>query len=412
MSAAEKIFARLAGAPGSKAEAQNGLRHVASLTMTKLGDGLMDPKLVLAWLAGAIGVPSAFVSAFVPLREAGALLPQLWLASRLEQMRARRIMWAVGSAGQGIAALGLALCAWRLSGMAAGIAFVICLALFAVSRAAASVSYKDVLGKTVREARRGAVTGLAGSIASVGVLAFALMLALGGLPGQGALIAALFLAAALWGAAALTFMTLDESPSTPGPKRAPLAALLHVKKDARLRAFIIARGCLVATALAPPFIVLIAGRGAGALGQLGALVVASSAAAFLSSYVWGRLADRSARLVLVAAGLIGALAMVVAVLLGRAGLTWALPGALFVLMIAHNGVRLGRSTYLVDMAPEAHRAAYAASANTLIGGLLLLAGALGGALSFVSSEAALMGFAVLALIGAWRAFALPEARAD
>jgi 4-hydroxybenzoate polyprenyltransferase len=52
---------------------------------------------------------------------------------------------------------------------------------------------------------------------------------------------------------------------------------------------------------------------------------------------------------------------------------YILPVLLFGLMIAYQGVRLGRSTHLVDMADKDTRAAYTALSNTIIG-LLLLAG--------------------------------------
>ena len=53
-------------------------------------------------------------------------------------------------------------------------------------------------------------------------------------------------------------------------------------------------------------------------------------------------------------------------------------GIVFVLSLAHEGVRLGRSTYLVDLASEQTRAHYTAVSNTVIGALLLLMGAVSG----------------------------------
>jgi MFS family permease len=185
-----------------------------------------------------------------------------------------------------------------------------------------------------------------------------------------------------------------------------------LRDDKRLARFVVARGFLVATALSPPYIVLIAGEGDSSIGELGFLVIASSAAAFLSTYAWGRMADRSSRRVLILSGLLGAAAMVGAVALASAGLAetvWAMPAALFVLMIAHHGVRQGRSIFIVDMAPDDRRASYAAAANTVIGVLLLVVGALGGALSALGPQAALLGFAVFAVIGAAVAVGLPEA---
>lgn len=178
--------------------------------------------------------------------------------------------------------------------------------------------------------------------------------------------------------------------------------------------FVAARGFLTATALAPPYIVLLTGDTdavGAALNRLGALVIASAAAALVSSWIWGRFADRSSRRVLMAAGAIGAAAMVLAVAVAASGVVpgVGLPVALFVLVIAHQGVRNGRSTYLVDIAPAEARADYAAAANTAIGTLLLLTGLVGGGLSFIGPSAALVGFALMSLVGAWVAHGLDEA---
>ncbi len=407
----DALFTRIAGKPELEHEAPNGLRHVAALTMTKLADGLIDPKLVLAWLFTALAVPTGFISALVPIREAGALLPQLWLATRLEAMTQRKWMWVVGSVGQGIAAAAIAFAALRLEGAAAGWVIVVALAVLAVSRAAASVSYKELLGKSVGESRRGAVTGMAGSLSAAGVVVFALLLVGGVLKGQVALAGAVALAAALWLVSALIFVTLQESPSKPDRSGRIGAVLLLLRDDKRLARFVVARGFLVATALSPPYIVLIAGEGENSIGDLGFLVIASSAAAFLSTYAWGRMADRSSRRVLILSGLLGAAAMVGAVTLSWLGLAesvWAMPAALFLLMIAHHGVRQGRSIFIVDMAPEGRRGSYAAAANTVIGVLLLVAGAGGGLLSMLGPEATLIGFAGLAVTGAAIAAGLPE----
>lgn len=408
----ERAFETLAGDPETPAEARNGLRHVVSLSMTKLADGLIDPKLVLSYLLNALGAPAVLVSALVPIREAGALLPQVLLAHRLERMRMRRWMWVAGSVGQGIAAALIALAALTLEGAAAGWAFVAAITLLAVSRSAASVSFKDILGKTVGKRRRGSVTGLAGSVASAGVFAFALLLVSGWLSGTVVLAAAVGVAALLWVTAALVFATLEEDPSPAEGNGDALRPWKLLREDGIFARFVAARGFLTATALAPPYLVLLSGGEGSGLGQLGALVVASSAAAFLASYAWGKVADWSSRRVLILAGVLGALAMGAAVgaeVLGLAQTIWAMPAALFVLMIAHHGVRQGRSTYLVDFAKDADRAAYAATANTLIGGLLLVSGAIGGGLSFIGPAAALAGFAIMALIGAGLSFGLTEA---
>ncbi|ETX16134.1 MFS transporter permease [Roseivivax halodurans JCM 10272] len=392
----------------SAREARNGLRHMISLSVQKVADGLIEPKLVLAWLMNALGAPAVLVSLLVPIREAGALLPQILLAGFVEARAIRKWVWVAGCAVQGLGAAGIALSALFFEGWVAGVAICLSLAVLALARAACSVSYKDILGKTVGKTRRGSVKGVAGSASSAAVLVFALLLISGLLQDRGPLIAAVALAAGLWIAAAAIFSTLEEQRSEP-QERAALD-LTPLREDAQFRRFIAARGALTATALAPPYLVLLSG-GDGALQQLGALLLASAAAAFVSSYVWGRLSDRSSRKVLILSGLSGSVAMAAAVIAGALGWTEGLivsPLILFVMQIAYQGVRVGRSTYLVDMAPKDSRSTYSAIANTSIGVLLIAAGAFGGALSVGGALWALAGFAILSAIGAVIALGLKE----
>lgn len=405
-------FERLTGQESDKAEARNGLRHIFSLSLTKIADGLIDPKLVLSWLLGVLGAPGSIVALLVPLREAGALLPQVLLAPWLEQRKQRRWMWVAGSAGQGLMAVGIAASAIFLQGWAAGLAICILLAALAVFRAACSVSYKDILGKTVGQTKRGAVTGMAGSVASIAVLVFAGLMLSGLIQTKAAVIAAIALAACLWIAAAVIFSTLNEDDSTPQTDTGLHRFRDVIREDANLRRFILVRGLLTATALAPPFLAVMTTQGDdNNLRTLGALLVASAAAGFVSSYAWGWLADRSSRLMLLAAGLLGALAMaagVAANLAGWAQTTAIIPGVLFVLMVAYHGVRQARSTYLVDISPEDRRTVNSAVANLAIGIILLLAGAFGGALSWVGPNAALIGFAAMSALGGLAALGLRD----
>ncbi|WP_342665312.1 hypothetical protein [Roseicyclus elongatus] len=104
----------------AEAEKGNALRHVISLSMTKLADGFIDPKLVLSWLVGALGAPALFVGLLVPIREAGALLPQLFSAGWVQAQRRRKWIWAAGSLTQGLAAAGIVLAALLLQGWGGG----------------------------------------------------------------------------------------------------------------------------------------------------------------------------------------------------------------------------------------------------------------------------------------------------
>ncbi len=419
----ETLFEALtddSGSPGGlepdarEVEPGNFLRHVLSLSMTKIADGLIDPKLVLSWLLSTLGASAVFVGLLVPIREAGALLPQLFVAGRVHALPRRKWVWAGGSIGQGIATSGIVLAGLTMEGNAAGAMICALLAVLAVCRSLCSVSYKDILGKTVGKTRRGTATGLAASAASIGVILFALALLFGLADRMALVIGALALAAALWLIAGTLFSTLGEmrSRATDEGSVNPLSQLSLLREDPQLVRFIVTRGLLVATALAPPYLVLLGtADGQAAFQQLGALVLASAVASLMSSYVWGRLSDRSSRQVLRLSGAVGAAALGAAVVLDLVGLIetfWALPLVLFVLMIAYHGVRQGRSTYLVDMAPPDARAAYTAVSNTVIGLILLLSGAFGGLASLLGVEVTLVAFAVMSLAAALVATGLDE----
>jgi len=405
----KNLTARLVSSDMSEPEARNVRRHLVALTLTKIADGLIDPKLVLSWLLGILGAPTVFVGLLVPIREAGALLPQLVFGAILQGLRQRRWVWVIGSAVQGLAAAMIAVAAFSLTGWAAGLAICALLALLALARAACSVSYKDILGKTVGQSRRGAVTGLAGSVSAAAVLVFAVLLLTGVLQTRGAVIGVIAIAALAWGIAAMVLAQLNEDDSTPETTDATGGYLAILRGDANLRRFILVRGLLVSTALAPPYMVVLSAQGGAGLNTLGALVLASSGASFLSSYIWGRMADEHSPKVLLLAGVAGGCAMLAAIFaegLGRANSPGVIPAILFLLMLAYHGVRQARSVYLVDISDENKRSQNAALANTAIGIILLLAGAFGGALSFIGPTGALAGFAVMAFLGGGLALTL------
>ena len=371
---------------------RNFITHIAALGTTKMADGLIDPKLVLSWLLTQLGAPAVFIGLLVPVRESGALLPQLLTAASLRRLSKRKWAWSIGSAIQGLSAAAIALAAMFLEGAAAGIAIVSALGVLALARSVCSVTYKDVLGKTVSKARRGTATGTASSLAAFFVIIFGAILATGTLSRMPVVLAGLLVAAGLWLLAAVLFSTLQEEAGATEGGANPLSAAMEniglLAKDAQLRRFIATRGLLISTALAPPFMVALGSNGdaENAFGGLGLLVIASAGASLISSYVWGRLADRSSRKVLIFSAIAASIALAATLALNALGLltsVWGLPAVIFALMLAYQGVRLGRSTHLVDMATQDTRAAYTALSNTIIGLLL----AAGGAFSLVAEYA-------------------------
>ncbi|MEC7378058.1 MAG: MFS transporter, partial [Pseudomonadota bacterium] len=116
---------------------------LASNVLTKLGDLLISPKTVLAWLMSAIGAP-ALVAWLVPIRESGSLVPQMVIAAWVRRKAVRKWFWTLGSLGQAVSVVGMAASVWFLEGYPAGYGIIASLVLFSLARGFCSVSMKDV----------------------------------------------------------------------------------------------------------------------------------------------------------------------------------------------------------------------------------------------------------------------------
>ncbi|MEP7282933.1 MAG: hypothetical protein ABI696_13210 [Rubrivivax sp.] len=397
--------------------------HVTSLSLTRVGEGLADAKLVLAWLLDAIGAPTWAMGLLVPVRESLAMLPQLLISAWIRRRPLRKHVYVAGCVVQGASIIGIGAVALTLSGTLAGIFAIALIAAFALGRSLCSISHKDVLAKTVDKGRRASVSGVAGSVAAAVTLLTAVAYSAGWLPLTVPVVAGAVIVGGLaWLLAALVFESIREVPgATEGAVDGALAAVIAqfalLRSDTRLRQLIITRVLLLSTALAPPFYIALSGDfEPGGLGTLGQFMIASAAAALVSAYVWGHLADRSSRRVLMAAAALAALANGVAAF---TALVWPqrleadlfLPAMLFVLMTAHQGVRLARSVHVVDMADLANRAAYTALSNSVVG-LVLLAGGVFGVIGQVFGVATVLAvFALMAALAVITASGLDEVQA-
>jgi hypothetical protein len=385
----------------------NFFAYLAANLLTKVGDELASAKLILPWLLGSLAAPTLLIGLLVPIREAGVLLPQLVVAAVIRRLPRRKGVWIIGALLSATALGLMALAAATLTGALAGWVIVALLVVFSLARGLCSVSAKDVLGKTVSKARRGNLMGLSAGIAGALTLALGLYLELAADSGPLTFAALLGGGAALFALGALVFRQIREQPgATEGGGNALETAIESIgllRTDAAFRHYVLVRISLLSVALAPPFYVLLAQQHSSGLGGLGLMIIASGMAGTVSAPVWGRLSDRSARLVMViAAALAGLLGL----------LTWGLAKAdaailddtatfplLFLLLgVAHAGVRLGRKVYLVDMATSGNRAAMVAVSNSLIG-VVMLAGGLIGLLGDAALVVLVLGIAALAASG-------------
>ena len=401
---------------------RNFVLNVLNGSATKLAEELASPNLVLAWLLAALGAPTFLAGLLVPVRQAGAMLPQLAIVSRIKSYKKRKWFWVGAGLVQAVALLLMAALVYILTNaLLAGVAVVVCLAIFSVASGVGSVSFKDVLAKTVPEGRRG--TLLASRATSGGVLALGAGLLLKNYVADVNFLTPylilLLVAAGLWFGAALLFAAIKEEDGVTDDSGRPALAEARagfrlLREEPGFRRFIIARALLLSVTLSIPFYALDAKTLTGSTaGDLGIFVIAISLARVLSSPFWGRFSDRSSRMVMMLGGGLAGAAGILAVafvLLPSAWQSAYLYGAIFfVLGIARSGIRLGRKTYLVDAAPADDRPLYVAVSNTIIGAVTLSSGLMGLISSAFGLRILLAVFVGLAFAGVLLSWRMPEA---
>lgn len=405
----------------------NGLRLVGAQGLQSAGDQTVNASTVLPWLFAALGVPPALVGLLVPIRESGSMLPQAFLTPLVVRARRRSLVFAAGALVQaacvavmtGVATLG--------HGLAAGVTILTALAVFSLGRCLCSIASKDVQGRTIPKGERGQITGLATMAAGLVAVTLGVGIRLLGDDRLDAGTLAWLLAAGAlaWTASAVLSAQVrepDDTPDEAGEADADSPGALArswalLRDDRGFRHFVTVRSLLLVSSLSPPFIVTLSLQaGADGLSGLGGYVLASGVAALLGGRMFGRLADRSSRR-LMALGAASASAVIVAVvvLTRLAGVDGASgPGALalvsayFLLTLIHTGVRVGRKTYLVDMASGDRRTVYTAVSNTTMGVVLLLVGGASAAVAAVDVVWALLLLAGLGTLGVVLGLRLPE----
>ncbi|MBW3658247.1 MAG: MFS transporter [Actinobacteria bacterium] len=398
----------------------NGVKLVSAMTLQKIGDRVVDAKTVLAWLFAAMGAPAFLTGLLVPVRESGSLLPQAALVPFVRRRPRRKWVWIAGATGQATAVTAMALLAAFGGGAAAGWGILAALAVFSLSRSLSSISSKDVLGRTIPKGQRGQISGAATVTSGLAAITVGVAIRVFGQDAGPRTFAVLLAAAATtWMLGLLVYATIRE-PAGDHDADADTSdigrALSLLRDDPPFRRFVIARTLLLVSALAPPFVVTIATRETGdAIAGLGPFVIAQGVASLVGGRTWGRLADRSSRWVMVLAS--GLAATVVLLFLAAirvqavAALALTYPLVYFVLALLHTGARIGRKTYVVDLAEGDRRTEYVAVANTAMGVLLLATGAVSAAIASLGVEAALAFLAVLGLAAVPVARSLPEVSA-
>lgn len=388
---------------------------------TKLAEQIASPSLVLPWFLAALGAPATLTGFLVPVSRGGSLLPQLAVSAKIRAFEVRKWFWVGAGTVQFLALLLMALTAVLFTGKTAGIMVLFLLLLFSMASGVGSVSFKDVLAKTIPKGKRGTLLSLRALLGGLLALAAGVMLNLYVAREEevSLYVILLVIAAFLWLVAAILFALIKEfSGETSGGRSAIKEAKAGwdlLKEQPAFLRFVTARSLLLSVMLVIPFYSIFAREVTGtAISSLGIYVIANSMAMVLSSYFWGRFSDRSSRSVLVAGGIIALLTALMALSFPLFPENWQTPVTFslvfFFAGIAHSGIRLGRKTYLVDGAPEKDRPLYVSVSNTVVGFITLTSVILGPVADIFSTAWLIVVFMVLMLSGVIVAFLLPESK--
>ena len=454
MSASERLYSALIrrdadAADDMPAQARasigpNGARLVLANSLQSSGDQTVNASTVLPWLFGVLGVPPALTGLLVPIRESGSMLPQALLTPLVLRVKYRKWVFVAGALVQSGAVAAMAATAALGEGLGAGLVILAALVIFALGRCLCSIASKDVQGRTVPKGERGQITGLA--ITAAGLVAVTLGLAVRCVGGQdlsaSQLAWVLTVGAGLWVAVVVVYSGIREpagdvegsstASATPhtastqrnnvseGPSKTEnwvveMGRLL--RQDKPFRHFVTVRGLLLVTSLSPPFIVTLSLQsGVDSLAGLGGFIIASGLAALIGGRLFGGFADRSSKkLMSFGAGAASAIIIVTVAVLalpGFPGEGW-LAGLLFVAVyflvtLLHTGVRVGRKTYVVDMAEGDKRTKYVAVSNSAMGLILLLVGGVSSLLAIFHVAWALLFLALMGLVGVFAGARLPD----
>lgn len=436
VSTADRIYSRLVARdedserdlPGAvrRGLPRNGLRLLAANALQSSGDQTVNASTVLPWLFHVLGVPAALVGLLVPIRESGSMLPQAFLTPLVVRVRRRKWVFVAGAAVQAVSVAAMAVIAALGGGTAAGVGILAALVVFSLGRCLCSIASKDVQGRTIPSGERGQIIGLATSAAGLVAITLGLTIRLlgGGDLDRSALALLLAAGAVLWALSASMYARVVEpagerrdAPSGASSTSWFAEAARLFRDDAVFRRFVTVRGLLLVSSLSPPFIVSMSvASGTGALTGLGGFILASGVASLIGGRIFGRMADRSSRLLMAgaatAASVVAAALVLVVVIRGVDGGSvlgaTVFVGSYFLLTLLHSGVRVGRKTYVVDVAEGDVRTTYVAVGNTAMGVILLVVGAISSALAVLGVHWALAFLAVLGVIGAASAVSMPE----
>lgn len=375
---------------------------IAGLSLNKLADLLISAKTTLTALLVSVGAPVWMIGWLVPIRESGALLPQVLISIYLRKHAQRHIVWRIGMITQVFSVVGMLLSVILFSGFIAGILVLASLVLLSLGRSACSLTVKDMEADVAKKGERGNLIGVASTVSGVVTLVIAIPLVIydGALTSNillvvlcASMLAFILTLICVW--PIKTRVEVEDSPEN----------TFSINFDTTIYKFIFVRGLFVHSALVAPYFMI--ERNGDVKELLPIYIGAEATAALLSSIIWGKIADKSAKLTLRLSGLL-ALGACVGLLFWQTSSIVTSALLFFVLSVAHAGVRTGRKTYSLDVKEGHDRTELVGFSNTAIGIILLAFGALYAALAPALSFSVVYIMAGMLLLAVATTVILPD----
>lgn len=375
---------------------------IAGLSLNKLADLLISAKTTLTALLVSVGAPVWMIGWLVPIRESGALLPQVLISIYLRKHAQRHIVWRIGMITQVFSVVGMLLSVILFSGFIAGILVLASLVLLSLGRSACSLTIKDMEADVAKKGERGNLIGVASTVSGVVTLVIAIPLVIY----DGALTSNILLVVLCASMLAFILTLICVWPiKTRVEVENSSENTFSINFDTTIYKFIFVRGLFVHSALVAPYFMI--ERNGDVKELLPIYIGAEATAALLSSIIWGKIADKSAKLTLRLSGLL-ALGACVGLLFWQTSSIVTSALLFFVLSVAHAGVRTGRKTYSLDVKEGHDRTELVGFSNTAIGIILLAFGALYAALAPALSFSVVYIMAGMLLLAVATTVILPD----
>ena len=408
------------------AAAQRHLRRNFSLGLANgalfnLSASLLDPSLVLTWLASQLTSSNFLIGLVMPINQGGWFLPQLLVSGYLQGRKRKLPVYVAMSVPRALCWTSMALALFLINDQRVLlIFFYILLTVYSLADGTAGLPFMDVVAKAIPPTQRGAFFGwrrfLGGILALGGSLVVKYVLD----ERRGLAFphnfGVLFLLASLTMSAAMSCFGLVVEPVEPVLNQSmalsgQVKRALHLpRRDVNYGRLLGVRLLAAAAGMAIPFYIVYAKRVLGvSAGMVGVYLIWATLAGIASTLIWGRISDRRGnRGVILLASLVG-LSMPLAALFIPLLVGWQpsmaayVPSAFAIVFalstIFQMGLMIGYHNYLLDIAPAEDRPLYIGLANTLTG-LTMLASAVGGLIVDLAGLAVLFWVAAAFYAGA------------